>query len=241
LKRVRRWPVHLDSTADGVQVGPPETLFSTDAPISGRMCWWGVPGQGLGVADFPLGFRLVRLGHPARTVFRRDLPRAAWVASSPWEGSTLQVYDARSGQMVREEHWGDATVAFSPDGQWLVVGTGSLCPRGAGCSFLRVGTWELAHHIPAERTSAPTEVAFTPNGKLICMLSTLTEASLFDVATFRRVATLRAREPMIQNTPAFSSDGRWLAFPTVQGVIQLWDLHDLRRRLAEMGLDWSHG
>src|SRR5262249_23363695 len=71
-------------------------------------------------------------------------PDAAWAAIGTYQGNGTRVYDGRSGRLVRELPGGDACVAFSPDGQWLVTGTAE------DYRFWRTGSWEETRRIPRE-------------------------------------------------------------------------------------------
>jgi serine/threonine protein kinase len=88
-----------------------------------------------------------------------------------------------------------------------------------------------------DRTSSPAPLAFSPDGKILAVAQTMTDVVLLDAETFRELATLHAREPLLLSWISFSPDGRWLAVPTGAGVVQLWDLHLMARGLNSLGLD----
>jgi WD40 repeat protein/predicted Ser/Thr protein kinase len=250
--RIRRRPLGAERAAGSweLKTGAPEDLpqglgdFSVDSAA-----WWGPPGQGLVLQEGRKRVCLARLDHPGevttldpdfpQVLFLGSSPDGRWVAAGAWDGSAgARVYDTRTGKRVKEWRVGDAVPVFSPDGRWLAIATGSGAPGGAACSFWHVGTWELAHTIPVSRTGSPSQMAFTSDGRLLAYQNTLTEITLFDMATFRALATLRPREPVILSGLCFSPDGGLLASSAAQDVVHLWDLRLLRRRLGEMGLDW---
>jgi WD40 repeat protein len=247
---VKRWPIRREwgaQTSPGA-IGEPKNLLKT-ASESGLMAWCGAPGRTLALT-LKDGFGIMDPERPGQCIWRQDFPHSQYIATAPdgrwlaagtWSGAGFRICRADTGQLVREEHVGDTGVLFSPDDRWLVTSTGSTSPRGAGCQFWQVGSWDLTDQIPAERTSAPAFAAFSPDGSLLAVMTTMTEVSLFDGKSRRPLATLRAREPIMLSLPRFSPDGRWLAVSTSQDVIQLWDLPDLRRRLAELQLDWNSG
>jgi WD40 repeat protein len=251
--RIRRRPLGAERAAGSweLETGAPQELPQGLADFSGDdMEWWGPPGQGLVLRQRRKQVCLVRLD-PRKEVTTLDpdfpevlylasSPDGRWVAAGAYDGSAgARAYDTRTGKRVKEWRVGDATPLFSPDGRWLVIATGSGAPGGAACSFWHVGTWELAHTIPVSRTGAPSQMAFTSDGRLLAYQNTLTEITLLDTATFRELATLRPREPVILSCLCFSPDGGLLASSAAQDVVHLWDLRALRRRLGELDLDWD--
>jgi tetratricopeptide (TPR) repeat protein len=134
---------------------------------------------------------------------------------------------------------GDAGVAFSPDGRWLVSGTGAVGGSPAECCFWKVGTWERGPSIPLQRTTSPAEVAFSDEGRMLAVARTMTELALYDPRDLRELARLQSREPMILVALCFSPDGSVLAAGTASGYIHVWDLRQVRARLEGMNLDWD--
>jgi hypothetical protein len=65
----------------------------------------------------------------------------------------------------------------------------------------------------------------------------MTDIVLLDAETFRELAYLQAREPLLVSWVSFSPDGRWLAACTGTGVVQLWDIALILYRLRSLGLD----
>jgi WD40 repeat protein len=64
-------------------------------------------------------------------------------------------------------------------------------------------------------------------------------ARLIDAETGKEHARLEDPEQHRANNFAFSPDGAKLACTTADGFcVRVWDLHMIRRQLAEMGLDW---
>ena len=134
---------------------------------------------------------------------------------------------------------GDAVVAFSPDGRWFVSSTGGSAYTGAECIFWRVGTWERGPSIPLERTTSPSEMAFSDDGRMLVVERTMTELLLLDPHDLSELARLQAPEPMLLASRRFSPDGSLLAVGTSSGPIHVWDLRRIRTRLAKMHLDWD--
>ena len=166
-------------------------------------------------------------------------PDGRWVATGSLDGPGFQVWDTRRNVEARRWDTGDADVAFSPDGRWLVSGTGGSAYTGAECCFWKVGTWERGPSIPLERTTSPSQLAFSDDGRMLVVLRTMTELLLLDPRDLRELARLQSREPMILSRLRFSPDGSLLVAGTAAGYIHVWDLRRIRARLKDMHLDWD--
>jgi WD40 repeat protein len=242
-----RWPVVADPEAPHhLRIGPPRQLV---AALDTWQIALNSDGRSLAVVDRwqaralvlnPAGGARVQLRpHPqiARTAISPD---GRWVATSTYWGrqSTIKVWDALSGQLVRdlpgEGVNGDSWVEFSPDGRWLVLGAS----REYRC--YEVGSWRPGRtHAREQAESSAAPLAFAPDSKIVAILHNPRLVQLVDVNTGQELASLAPPDPPRIGHLAFSPDGSRLAVVCGGGVIQVWELRSLRRQLADLGLDWD--
>jgi WD40 repeat protein/Flp pilus assembly protein TadD len=243
---VYHWPVAADrGSPHDLRIGPPRQLVTAlntwEITLSsdGRSLAVVDRGQARALVLNLAGGAQVQL-RPHPQIARTSIsPDGRWVATSTYWGrqSTIKVWDARSGQLVRdlpgEGLNGDAWVAFSPDGDWLVLGAHDY-------RFYEVGSWQPGPTHPRERANtSPAPLAFAPDSKIVAILQNPRLVRLIDVATSQELASLATPDPPLIGHLAFSPDGSRLAVACGAGVIQVWDLRYLRRQLADLGLDWD--
>jgi WD40 repeat protein len=194
-------------------------------------------------------FGVIQLDNSPRELWTRRFPNVnfisgspdgRWVATGTFEaGNSVRVWDRRSGKLEKDWPIGDAEVAFSPDGRWLAAATGRLSADGAECRTWRVGSWEPGPRVALDRmTSAPPPLAFTPDGKMLAVVHTITEIRLLNADTLEDIAILAPPDPILIRRVAFKPDGSQLA-AAANNYIQLWNLRVVRQRLKELSLDWD--
>jgi WD40 repeat protein len=127
---------------------------------------------------------------------------------------------------------GVASVAFSPDGRYLAVGTWG----GSSVQLIDTSSWQVIRTFE-DHTDSVWSVAFSPDGRLLASGSDDKTIKLWEVATGSLVRTLTGHPNWVRAV-AFSPDGRLLASGScgryesrcVQGEIKLWDISDLLGR-----------
>ena len=135
------------------------------------------------------------------------------------------------------EHKGGATtIAFSPNGTLLAVGTGaSAVLQSKDKSTIRI--WRLADYtlmLPLiGHEQGIISIAFSPDGKLLASGSKDNTVRLWEVAEQRELATLRGHTKQI-NSVAFSPDGTLLASGSDDNTIRLWEVAG-QRESAKIG------
>jgi WD40 repeat protein len=161
-------------------------------------------------------------------------PDGRWVTTSSWHTRTVQIYDGRTGALVRTLSMPDRTLsAFSPDGRWLATSTseyqlwevGSWRPKGPPKPGCKIAHWNFT--------------AFSPDGRLMARTLEGTKIQLLETMTERPLATLEAPDAIALGAFQFSLDGTHLAAVQLDKQTQLWDLRLIRQDLEEMHLDWD--
>jgi hypothetical protein len=84
------------------------------------------------------------------------------------------------------------------------------------------------------------QAAFSPDGSVLAVADTHSTLALLDAATGRPLAALRTPTEEFVQYFCFSRDGTRLAVSSATSDgIDVWDLREVRRGLAELGLDWN--
>ena len=145
----------------------------------------------------------------------------------------VTLWDAWTGRAVKGlPHEGAYhSVAFSPDGRWLVTSTIEEY------RFWAVGTWERRRVIRRDWGLAGP-VAFSRDGRMLALAHSRYAVRLYDAATFAELARLEALDPRHITWLRFTPAGGLLA-ATTDHSIQFWDLPAIRIQLRAMGLDWE--
>jgi WD40 repeat protein len=170
----------------------------------------------------------------ANAVFVGANPDGRWVATGTWHGVGVRVWDATTGRPVRDlKVAGNAHVAFSPDGRWLVAAT------GAEYRFFSVGDWRPAHRIEREYPDGLWgPVAFSADGAVMAYAASHAAVGLAETHTGRELARFEAPQPAAGKWLALSADGSQLVVAVDGRTLHHWDLRLLRQELAAMQLDW---
>jgi serine/threonine protein kinase/WD40 repeat protein/Tfp pilus assembly protein PilF len=229
-------------SSDFWRIGPPRLLDVVSLGHFDRACWsWN--GRSIAVVDRNAGAILINMDKPAeRVLFRLPYeivsialsPDERWLATGVWNGPVF-VWDTKSpNEPVRQLPPSRASVAFSPDGKWLVTGAPDAF------RFWYVGSWRAGPVLQREHlTQGLGPLAFSKDGRILAIADSAQSLRLIDPDSAKEIATLSAPDPQVIWDLSFNRDGSLLAAATVNHVIQLWDLREIRRQLATMGLDWD--
>jgi signal transduction histidine kinase len=163
-------------------------------------------------------------------------PDARWVVVGFGQVGLVgpQVWDARTGKLVKSLGGAAANVAFSRDGKQLLT---SSADQNVLWS---VGDWQpiwraLRQGLPVGQGGA----AFTRDGSLVAVADSPQHVKLLEGATGREVVSLTSPDPLSITGLRMKSDGSSVIVATPHGGFQLWDLERARKELAALHLDWN--
>lgn len=119
------------------------------------------------------------------------------------------------------------SVSFSPDGDEMLV------IHRSGMDWFDTATWRRTRSRPGTPV-AGSHAFYTPDGSGIWAVTNFRNGTLLDRRTLEPVLPLpKGFLPL-----ALSPDGRHLAVSVEGRNVELWSMEDLRRQLAELGLNW---
>jgi WD40 repeat protein len=242
----------------GVYLRPLQRVAGSSAPayiLAGpRALWRGTDLRGAAlsqdgrhlavVANHMDGEGLVLdLENPSMNVILRNHPLLDYIAISPdghwaatgsWQNSIVKVWDARSGQLVRNLPMPARTrVTFSPDGRWLATCTTQY-------QLWEVGSWRPKNPpIPGHPLPHFNFIAFAPDSKVMAIGPEGRTIQLLETSTGRLLATLEGPDSGIIQAVRFSPGGGRLVALQADGHLLLWDLRLIRQQLKRMNLDWD--
>lgn len=135
-----------------------------------------------------------------------------------WEASTGKELRRFEGYSKLNYPFGVIAVAFSPDSRFILLAAQSMDKEG-------LQLWEIATNSKVwESTEMASEVAFSPDGKLIAVPN-YAGADLLDSATGNKTRSFKLNKgiPNFASGIAFSPDGRSLV-NGVRGSAIIWDV-----------------
>jgi len=248
LSGLARWPIQRNETGGvlALRVGEREEILPAQALLQLAMT---PDGKTFAVVNRDKGeARVFPANAPDQAIvcaphksiqYAALSPDGRWLATGPWYGKGVKIWDARTGRQLHELPASERTlVQFSPDGRWLVT-------AGEHYQIWETGTWKPGPALPVSPPNVPIgRAAFSPDGAVLAIVRGGRELQLF------RMADGRAPEPLaIFATPAqarlsaprFNGDGTALVAVGGNGEAFLWNLRAIREQLARLGVDWQGG
>ena len=232
-----RWPIHRDVAVPGLlRIGPPEPLTippgclcqSRDGQVliaASRAVGHFEPWAGIWIQHAQRPDSLVHLLAGVDMQPASISPDGKSLVTVDQNRTRLELWDSRTGMLARELR-----------GR---VGLGNI----RGVQFSTAGDWLAAGELIDTRTwtgirSLPGASRFSPDGSVLVQHKDASKLRLTNVASGREFCRLEAINNTIHNLD-FAPDGWRLFTVDVFQGIHVWDLVELRRRLAEQNLDWD--
>lgn len=162
-------------------------------------------------------------------------PDGRWVVTGFGIGKEdhPMVWDAQTGKLITTLPFRSAVVVFSPDGRRLgTAGTATF-------AVWSVDGWRLLNSFNRDEAGVTQgSMAFMRDGDEIAVTRTRQFAQLRDALTNEAYADLIAPQPQSVNSLRMSLDGGVLVTASATDKLQVWQLDELRGKLAGLQLDW---
>jgi serine/threonine protein kinase/WD40 repeat protein/Flp pilus assembly protein TadD len=240
---LERWPLRPGTVAGELRLGPPQTIALPAVPTRAAR---SRDGGLMALVSESAGFgwlmdlesdsvREQRLGHDD-VAFVAVSPDSRWVATGGWHSSQFRLWNAESGQMVRE--WSgvayeSAMPFFTPDSRTLIISM-----KGE-FAFYDLETLEpIRPPIRHDDYQQAGHVAFSPLGGMMALELAPGVIHLKDIASARTIARLKDPRGDRSGWMSFTPDGTQLVVTANYAqAVHVWNLRTIRQRLKGMGLD----
>jgi serine/threonine protein kinase/WD40 repeat protein len=235
---LHRWPMVGDNSGN-LRVGPPESLPAGFAPQHGSS---STDGRRLVISRFGQAEitdretgKITQIRPPNAHDQSRLSPDGRWLATFGWHDGRVILWDAASSRQVRELTLESVPFAgFSPDSRQLVT------TLHDNYSFWDIETLSLQGRIGRESCPFPGWMAFSPRNKMMAAELSPGVVHLLDLETAEPLAKLEGPPTVRISHLQVSPDGSKLVALSADALaFRVWDLRQLRKSLAALGVDWD--
>jgi WD40 repeat protein len=166
---------------------------------------------------------------PAPVTTASFSPDGKLVAAAPSGLGPVTVWDVATGTVTAEYRlkggiWFDS-VAFSPNGQFIVIATGWPGPDFVGTGRTTY-VWEPQTGITitefAGHSDAVNEAAFSPDSQWVVTASADHTAQVWEAATGEVIAVLSGHAGSVYSAD-FSPDGKWIVTASTDNTARVWE------------------
>lgn len=202
---------------------PERNGFNSVCVVSNQVVWTGAAGsrlQPISAAGSEAAWT------PTASGLNGASPDGRWLGIHGRFAPRLDIYRLPELTWVAAltNRAGIQAFAFSPAADELAVST------RLGVELWDTGNWERTRELTGFKG-----ILYGPDGRTLWLTENYRTAGLFDARTLRPLMPL----PTGMLPLALSADGRWLAVSVDSRKLQVWDVTEVRRQLAGLGLDWQ--
>jgi WD40 repeat protein len=159
-------------------------------------------------------------------------PDGHWAACGNWHGSDAWVVDLSTNTAARRlPHVGNATVEFTPDSRYLVIG------GRREFHFLQTNTWEQRFAISRDEPDPmPGKIRFAHHSGLAALHASRSRIRLVRWEDGQEYLTLTTPEERHLTAFAFTPDDCYFVVTSPDHHLLVWDLEALNIRIKALGL-----
>lgn len=144
-------------------------------------------------------------------------------SSSATNDGSLKLWNLKTGKVIRtiKQDWYVKSLAFSPDGERLAIGSWNTTARNAEIEVWNARTGKLIYSFQGSPQSN-LMVAFSPDGKTLASGNEDSTIQLWDVRAGKPIRTLNNGEAV--RAIAFGRDSKTLVSESYNQIVKIWNL-----------------
>ena len=164
-------------------------------------------------------------------------PDGTRLATGTWQGKEIKIWEIASGRLLATLPAGESAFVLWPSANTIIsvrmTGSGRWLEESNG-QWRCDQVWQ-----PDPGQTFWLHTSLSPDGRWLALPQSGERIRLVEITTGKELITLEPPRAFGLGFVQFSPDGRFLAACGSREQVAIWDLPDLRRELAKLGLDWS--
>jgi eukaryotic-like serine/threonine-protein kinase len=162
------------------------------------------------------------------------VPGSRWAVTTAIAQPDVWIWDYETGERLRNLGLaGRASSEPLANGRWLVA------RNRDEFGVWETGTWKRVAQWPARPDEASMTIYSSPDSRLLATYNASGRFVLRELPSGKELILLTPPQSIPVQNFQFSADSTRLLFVSNNGQMFDWDLSEIRRALAKLGLDWS--